>query len=58
MISKWLQRLRGDSGSSPAEAPEPATAPEPPSMPSEPSADAGRVDEDVSEPPPGDEPVN
>ncbi len=53
MISKWLQRLRGDSGS---KAPEPATAPEPPSMPSEPAADAGMGDESTREPA-GDDPA-
>ena len=53
MISKWLQRLRGGSGSSPAEAPEPATAPEPPPMPSEPAADTGARTEE----PAGDEPA-
>ena len=56
MISKWLQRLRGDSGSSASEPAEPATAPEPPSMPSQPPADAGLAEEDVSEPP-GDTPA-
>jgi len=54
MISKWLQRLRGDSGSPAAsEPPEPATAPEPPSMPAKPPADAGTSAED----PAGDEPA-
>jgi hypothetical protein len=54
MISKWLQRLRGDSGSSATSEPaEPATAPEPPSMPAEPPADAGGGAED----PAGDEPA-
>jgi hypothetical protein len=54
MISKWLQRLRGDSGSSEASEPaEPATAPEAPSMPAEPPADTGARPED----PPGDEPA-
>jgi hypothetical protein len=55
MISKWLQRLRGDSGSSaPSEPAAPATAPEPPSMPSEPAADVGLGD---TEEPVGDEPA-
>jgi hypothetical protein len=54
MISKWLQRLRGDSGSSATSEPnEPATAPEPPSMPAEPPADADMSAEE----PPGDEPA-
>jgi hypothetical protein len=54
MITKWLQRLRGDSGSSPTSEPdEPATAPEPPSMPAEPPTDAGTTAED----PAGDEPA-
>jgi hypothetical protein len=54
MISKWLQRLRGDSGSSATSEPaEPATAPEPPSMPAEPPADAGASAEDSA----GDEPA-
>ena len=51
MISKWLQKLRGGSGSES----EPATAPEPPSMPSEPSTDAAPVEEHPSEP--GDTPA-
>jgi hypothetical protein len=55
MISKWLQRLRGDSGSSaPSESAAPATAPEPPTMPSEPASDAGLED---TEEPAGDEPA-
>jgi hypothetical protein len=55
MISKWLQRMRGGSGSSaPAESPEPASAPEPPSMPTEPAAAAPA--EDASEPA-GDDPA-
>ena len=54
MISKWLQRLRGDSGSSATSEPnEPATAPEAPSMPAEPPTDAGTTAED----PAGDEPA-
>jgi hypothetical protein len=57
MISKWLQRLRGGSEPSPAEAPEPATAPEAPSMPSEPPpappADTGASADE----PAGDEPA-
>jgi hypothetical protein len=54
MISKWLQRLRGDSGPSTAsEEAEPATAPEPPSLPVEPSTDAGATTEDQA----GDEPA-
>jgi len=54
VISKWLQRLRGDSDSSATSEPvEPATAPEPPSMPAEPPADAGTSAED----PAGDEPA-
>ncbi|HJU36985.1 MAG TPA: hypothetical protein VJ716_06180 [Gaiellaceae bacterium] len=53
MISKWLQRLRGDSGSSATSEAEPATAPEPPSMPAEPPADTGVSTEE----PAGDEPA-
>jgi hypothetical protein len=58
MLSKWLERLRGGSGSgsSTTEAPEPVTAPEPPSMPAEPPAAAGMGEEDTSEPA-GDEPA-
>jgi hypothetical protein len=54
MISKWLQRLRGDSGSSATSEPdEPVTASEPPSMPAEPPTDAGTSTEE----PAGDEPA-
>jgi hypothetical protein len=54
MISRWLQRLRGDSGSATTNEPgEPATAPEPPSLPAEPSTDADASAED----PTGDEPA-
>ena len=59
MLSKWLERLRGGSGSSTTEATEPVAAPEPPSMPAEaPSmpADTGEGDEGTSEPA-GDEPA-
>ncbi len=52
MISKWLQRLRGDSGSdssSTSKPAEPATMPEPSSTPSEPPADAGIYGEGMSE---------
>jgi hypothetical protein len=58
MLSKWLDRLRGGSGSSSA-ATEPVTAPEPASMPEEappmPAA-ADASDEEASEPA-GDEPA-
>jgi hypothetical protein len=54
MISKWLQRLRGDSSSSATTEPsEPTTAPDAPSLPAEPPADAGMRTED----PAGDEPA-
>jgi hypothetical protein len=54
MISKWLQRLRGDSGSPARDEPaEPATAPEAPSMPAEPPSNPGVT----SEEPTGDEPA-
>jgi len=59
MLSKWLERLRGGSGSSTTEATEPVTAPEPASMPEEaPSmpADADTSGDDTSEPA-GDEPA-
>jgi hypothetical protein len=40
MLSKVMEWLRGDSGSSVSSEPAaPVTAPEPPSMPSEPPAD-------------------
>lgn len=53
MISKWLQRLRGDSGSSATSEPvEPVTAPEAPSMPAEPPTDAGiRAEEPADDEP-------
>lgn len=55
MLSKWLQKLRGGSGSSTAN--EPATAPEPPSLPAEPPpADTGMGEVEPSEPA-GDEPA-
>jgi hypothetical protein len=35
MLSKWLERLRGGSGSAASETTAPVTAPEPASMPEE-----------------------
>jgi hypothetical protein len=52
MLSKWLQKLRGDSGA--PTTTEPVTAPEPPSMPAEP-AEPDMSGEDTTES--GDEPA-